>query len=800
MRFVDLRSPGFCCAFPCSLAAVNIVDGRVAPQEPGQTTRVPVLYSPEAPNGYYIENLPPGVDPRPSDVVKVVTALAGSRTALGDPLGGISDIIRRGPSLGGFGQDAKNNPGRYLRASVNLRAHIPFFQTEIMAWVARNVPQLTTQQRTACKRDVGYIVEALATDLSKGGVSASLDAALKYFKGTSSVLSGGTRDLTAQSIEYLGQIAGFVAIGVAVPTELREQASAAMQTYFEFGGMETQTLFSTTVLTTGTVWNTFVPSVNSPTAAFRGGLEDRPVVRFDRSLSQHYTGPPTAFNIETNGGLTIVALVKFTDTVGVGERIIDFGSGQENNNIILSRNGTGSSMTFQIRNGSALSAATSVSGVIEQGQWTVFTARYTASGEIMQVYKNDQEVGQVTSVPVITDRTVSGHRPRNRHGRRRVPRHDVDHPNRGGGFSGCVSSGNGDVYMVPSNSTVIVTLNPRDLTVPPRETSTRVTDNSKYSAGVVSASGKLYLLPESTPSPLEYDPVADTATRLPANNETVFGPQWSAMVLLQNDTILGFAREANRVVLDITTAGQYIAVYNHIGTKWNKCSRIPYQYPLRPFELDNKTSVLFHTGGNTSYAVFDSKGITTTSPDSVPVYGPIVSDGVATYSTDSLGSDIIRIYRNSVITEIIPDKGGLAGVKSYTGNASLEVSVTNADLSIRIGNRLVEARKVFEQVYKEGKSGVFSAHLNASTKSLTLYLGESVLGGRTNVSWTGETGNTFSVGRVVGTEEASLNAPGYTGSFSGSVSEMVVFSSNQTSRATNLAENSTFFFDNDMPL
>jgi hypothetical protein len=228
VRFVDLRSPGFCAAFPCSLAAVNIRAGRVVPQETGETVRVPVLYSPEAPTGYYIENLPPGIDAFPLDVKNVLEALTQ----------GMADIIVRGTNVGEFGQIAKNNVGRYRRASVYLEAHIPFLQAETMAWVALNVPQLTTLQMTLCKRDVAYIVKALATDLTQGGYVASLDSALKYYKGAVSVLSNGTKDKTAESIVRLGILAGYIATGTIVPSNLR-LALDTTQTFFAFEGTET---------------------------------------------------------------------------------------------------------------------------------------------------------------------------------------------------------------------------------------------------------------------------------------------------------------------------------------------------------------------------------------------------------------------------------------------------------------------------------------------------------------------------------------------------------------------------------
>jgi hypothetical protein len=60
-----------------------------------------------------------------------------------------------------------------------------------------------------------------------------------------------------------------------------------------------------------------------------GGPQGKGHVTFDRAQSQYLDAGARTLNIATNGGLTIVAVVRFTGTVGDFERIIDLGSCSE---------------------------------------------------------------------------------------------------------------------------------------------------------------------------------------------------------------------------------------------------------------------------------------------------------------------------------------------------------------------------------------------------------------------------------------------------------------------------------------
>jgi len=86
-----------------------------------------------------------------------------------------------------------------------------FIKSEICAFVDFTYPNVK-YSRTKCKRDVGYVVDALIYDITYGGKSESLDAALSYFDGPGSSSVIDSTEFSANIAAYqrmkviLGQI------------------------------------------------------------------------------------------------------------------------------------------------------------------------------------------------------------------------------------------------------------------------------------------------------------------------------------------------------------------------------------------------------------------------------------------------------------------------------------------------------------------------------------------------------------------------------------------------------------------
>ena len=74
-----------------------------------------------------------------------------------------------------------------------------------------------------------------------------------------------------------------------------------------------------------------------PTYNAAGGPNGKGHVSFDRTKSQYLDAGTRTLNIATNGGFTIVTVVRFTGSGANLERIVDLGSGGGVNNIIIMR-------------------------------------------------------------------------------------------------------------------------------------------------------------------------------------------------------------------------------------------------------------------------------------------------------------------------------------------------------------------------------------------------------------------------------------------------------------------------------
>ncbi len=138
-----------------------------------------------------------------------------------------------------------------------------------------------------------------------------------------------------------------------------------------------------------------------------GGPQGQGHVTFDRTQSQYLDAGPRTLNIATNGGLTIVAVVRFTGTPGHQERIIDLGNGSPDNNLVVCRVQTTTTLETVIRGGSVFSWGVS-SAVIVQNSWLTIVVRYRASTREYSLTVNNANPVSGTASNTVTDRTLSG--------------------------------------------------------------------------------------------------------------------------------------------------------------------------------------------------------------------------------------------------------------------------------------------------------------------------------------------------------------------------------------------------------
>ena len=89
----------------------------------------------------------------------------------------------------------------YGDARTLIKENKEFVKAEIIAYITTNYP-LVKYSKTKCKRDVGYIVDAMIYDLTYGGNTQTLNAGLAYFDGAGSTLMIDSTELTATIASY----------------------------------------------------------------------------------------------------------------------------------------------------------------------------------------------------------------------------------------------------------------------------------------------------------------------------------------------------------------------------------------------------------------------------------------------------------------------------------------------------------------------------------------------------------------------------------------------------------------------
>ena len=147
-------------------------------------------------------------------------------------------------------------------------------------------------------------------------------------------------------------------------------------------------------------------SVLSYSAA--GGPAGNGHVTFNRAESDFLSAGMRKLNISSNGGFTVVTVVRFTGSPGSWERIIDFGNGANDNNLVLARRNAESTLELHAYNaGSHDLWLNSPSGTIAQDTWHTIIARYDASTLEAELRVDGAVVGTATASAAIADRTVS---------------------------------------------------------------------------------------------------------------------------------------------------------------------------------------------------------------------------------------------------------------------------------------------------------------------------------------------------------------------------------------------------------
>ena len=127
--------------------------------------------------------------------------------------------IRKGLELAS--QRLKNTvASRFIDGANLVKLNKEFIKAEVVAYVENQYPSITSNpdyNANTCKRDVGYILDAIIHDLSYGGNSKTVNAALAYWEGAVNAVAGEVTE-TVAAFQYIITLSRYIINNQEVPT------------------------------------------------------------------------------------------------------------------------------------------------------------------------------------------------------------------------------------------------------------------------------------------------------------------------------------------------------------------------------------------------------------------------------------------------------------------------------------------------------------------------------------------------------------------------------------------------------
>ena len=100
-------------------------------------------------------------------------------------------------------------------AQLSLQANKTFMQEEVIAYITQNFPNLS-YDAAKCRRDTGYLIDALSWDIAHRSNAGVINFARLYFNEGISVLPANQKAKTAEAWEHLANVAALIVRAQAV--------------------------------------------------------------------------------------------------------------------------------------------------------------------------------------------------------------------------------------------------------------------------------------------------------------------------------------------------------------------------------------------------------------------------------------------------------------------------------------------------------------------------------------------------------------------------------------------------------
>lgn len=356
---------------------------------------------------------------------------------------------------------------------------------------------------------------------------------------------------------------------------------------------------------------------------------------------------------------------------------------------------------------------------------------------------------------------------------------------------------NNKLYFIPYQYTSVVVVDLNDSPYAVEEYDLKLGGGNKFLSGAVAPNGRIYLIPYAVNYVYEFNPENGDVNVLEqsfyVNNRYRNPIKYGCSVLARNGKIYSFAQRGDGIII-ITPFNYVVSVFDYTNQPhYEEISVLPRQYLLRPFTLKyDPEYVLFHTAG--TFSILDANSYSTNMSYTQVISGPRIQDGIPTHFPNI--DDVVVSANGTTLSTIYPFQGGVAGIKSFSGNAEMYCSIIDTDLQFNMGDSTISLGRVFDSLYANSSMGVFAAYSSNVESTTQLYVRDVVVNGVPYL-YEGQTGEgTFTIGRVEGLKvnEGEFNTPGFRQGFNGQMSELVIFSSDQQERASTLGENASFFY------
>jgi len=154
-------------------------------------------------------------------------------------------------SLPALNSSVYTTPVGVNSATILLLNNISFFQAEVIAYLGATYPKLSFSSAT-CKRDVGYIVEAVAYDQLYGGNSRTIYAGQRYWYNSIQQIASTEVTATAAAMAYLGVMMQ-AAIQNQSPAQVYQSSVIQYQNLsYPIGSVQSSTIANLIAIISGT--------------------------------------------------------------------------------------------------------------------------------------------------------------------------------------------------------------------------------------------------------------------------------------------------------------------------------------------------------------------------------------------------------------------------------------------------------------------------------------------------------------------------------------------------------------------